>query len=81
MSCVLVGCNQEDIGKILGRPQIPASCIANGDGTCFRNGQRIPTTNMECMESRNVSDIESYLLDIELDLYKCKKNPKRCPRL
>ena len=37
--------------------------------------------NMECLGSRDASDIEAYLLDIELQLYKCKKNPKRCARL
>ena len=70
-----------DIGKVLGRPQIPSSCIANEDGTCFRAGVRIPVVNMECLESGKKNDIEDYLLDIELQLYKCRKNSKRCPKL
>lgn len=75
MSC------QTDIGRTLGRPDIPAPCIANEDGTCFREGIRIPVVNMECSESRNIADIEEYLLDIELELYKCKKSPRRCSPL
>ena len=81
--CLLsfTGCRQTDVGRALGRPKLPPSCIANGDGTCFRDGERLPTTNMECTESSNVADFEDYLYDIELGYYKCRKNPSRCPRL
>ncbi len=86
-ACILVLCSlsliscQTDISRTLGRPNLPAPCIANEDGTCFRNGARIVVTNMECSESKNIVDIEEYLLDIELELYKCKKSPSRCAPL
>jgi len=78
----LQSCNQQvEIGSVLGRPWVPQGCISNGDGSCFRAGIRVPTKNMNCTEDRYVVDIEGYLLDIELQLYKCRKDSKKCPRL
>lgn len=80
MSLSITGC-QTDISRRLGRPDMPSSCIANGDGTCFRNGQVLETVNMECMESLNIADMQAYINKIELELFICKKNRKKCPRL
>jgi len=72
---------QTDIGRVLGRPETPSSCIANEDGTCFRNGLEMPVVNMECIESSHRTTLEEYLLEIELQLYLCRKSPKKCPEL
>ena len=77
---IMLSC-QTDIGRVLGRPETPSSCLAWSDGTCLRNGIELEVKNMECIESNHRTNLEEYLLKIELDLYLCRKNPKKCHKL
>ena len=66
-----------EIAKFARRPNAEKPCIANGDGTCFRDGVRINTTNMICGEAENFGDIQEHLELMEYYYYRCKKY-KRC---
>ena len=74
MSLIGSGCDrQDDIAEELGRPKTPTSCLANDDGTCFRNGREIQVENMECIESHHSTDLQEYVLKLERKYYKCSR--------
>jgi hypothetical protein len=71
---MMLACDQPDLGKRYGRPDLPAPCLANDDGTCFRRGEELEVVNMECTESDNVTDAYEYMLKLERMIYACQKD-------
>lgn len=67
-----------EIARYIGRPNFGNACVANGDGTCFENGELRNTTNMICGDANRYDLVQSHLEDIEFRLYRCLKNPRRC---
>lgn len=73
---ILISCRTPSSGEIArfnNRPEVNDPCIANGDGTCFRGGELLNTTNMLCGESENYFIIQNYIDRLEKYRYYCKK--------
>lgn len=71
LSVSLTACQSTNISEYNKRPKIDDECIANGDGTCFRNGIAIPTTNMYCGDPVQIDNMLRHLEDMEKFRWKC----------
>lgn len=76
-SCQTLPPSLQEIADFAGRPASEDPCIANGDGTCFRSGDIVQTTNMICGEAIDFDNIQTHLEKMERFYYECK-NFKRC---
>jgi len=75
------GCQTVDAERIatyVGRPTFENPCIANGDGTCFENGELRDTTNMICGDVDSYDEVQTHLENVELRLYTCLRSGRRC---
>lgn len=75
-SLILISCRTPstgDIARFNNRPDVKDPCIANGDGTCFRNGVIFPTENMFCGDANDYFDMNNYIDFLEKYRYYCKK--------
>ena len=69
-SLIFLSCNTPS--RYFSRPSISPT-IANGDGTGYRNGELVNTTNMICVSPNDYTVIEDYFDDKEYRLYICLK--------
>ncbi len=73
---VLTSCQTpttREIADYVGRPELGIPCIANGDGTCFENGEIKETTNMLCAPPTTWNLGQDHLENMEYYTYRCKK--------
>ena len=70
--------NAARISQYVGRPNFESPCIANGDGTCFREGGLQDNTNNICGTPRGYDDVQDHLEEIEKRLYICLKFKRKC---
>jgi hypothetical protein len=68
----------ENVARYIGRPTFANPCLANGDGTCFQNGELRDTTNMICGEADDFDLIQTHLENVEFRLYRCLRSGRRC---
>lgn len=68
----------ERIARYVNRPTFANPCIANGDGTCFENGELRETTNMICGDVDSYDEVQTHLENVELRLYTCLRSGRRC---
>ena len=61
------------IARYVGRPNLENPCIANGDGTCYRDGDLYETENMICGPAQDFGDLQTHLESMEFFKWKCKK--------
>jgi len=78
----MVGCQStttREIAEYVGRPQFKPFCHANGDGTCFRDGELELTENMACGDIKiEYKEVQNHIEDIEYRLYTCLTEPEEC---
>lgn len=66
------------VAQYVGRPTFANPCIANGDGTCFENGELRDTTNMICGDVDSYDEVQTHLENVEFRLYVCLRSGRRC---
>jgi len=72
----LVGCqtpSYNDIARFNNRPNVLDPCIANGDGTCFRNGELQDNKNNICGDSLDYDNLQKHIEFLERYRYNCIK--------
>lgn len=62
-----------EIAKFNGRPDFEPPCIANGDGTCYQDGELRDTTNMVCGSTFTFDQVQDWIEFLEFNRYKCLK--------
>ena len=78
---IFLSCQTPDsrrVAEYVGRPSFSNPCIANGDGTCFQNGELRETTNMICGDADSYDDVQTHLENVEFRLFRCLKSSRRC---
>ena len=83
MLIILMGACQtptaREIAEYVGRPYFPPFCQANGDGTCYREGELELTENYACGDiNTDYVPVQNHLEKVEKRLYICLKYPKKC---
>ena len=61
------------IAEYVNRPITDSPCIANGDGTCERNGETVDNTNNLCGNAYDFNLLQKHLEKMERFMYNCKK--------
>lgn len=62
-----------EIARFNNRPDFSPPCISNGDGTCFRDGEREPTVNMFCDTAGEIDSYQDWIEFLEEYRYLCKR--------
>lgn len=62
-----------EIARFNGRPDFEVPCIANGDGTCYQDGELMNTTNMICGSTNAFNQVQDWIEFLEFSRYKCLK--------
>jgi hypothetical protein len=75
LTCIVSSCNDQ-VGNYFKRPKI-IETISN-EGTGYRDGELVNTTNMICITPQERIILEDYWTDKESRLYTCIKYPSRC---
>lgn len=67
---IFISCRSQAPRQYFNRPIVKPT-IANGDGTGYRDGELVDTTNMICAPPLEYNLIEDYFIDKETRLYFC----------
>lgn len=62
-----------EIATFNGRPDFEIPCIANGDGTCFRDGEIEDNTNNLCGSGGGFDQVQDWIEFLEKYRYNCLK--------
>lgn len=77
---ILIGCQTptaREIARYVGRPEFEPACIMNGDGTCYKDGELLDSTNMLGAPPKEFEQLQRHLESVEKRLYICLKYKRK----